>query len=68
MAIEITPEMKAAGIETEEQLQGLLNTFVKQRVTSGIRDKANAAAVKELKRLHKAEFDRLVAANMPKGA
>ncbi len=54
------------GVESAEQLQVLLNTFVKQRITSKVRDTAVNAARKTLIELHRTEYDKLVASNMPK--
>ena len=48
------------GVESAEQLQKLLDTFVKQRVTSKARDKAVQQATKELKNKYGTEFKALV--------
>ena len=54
------------GVENEAQLRKLLDTFVKQRITSKKRDEAVNTARKTLIQNHREEYDKLVAANMPK--
>ena len=54
------------GVENAEQLKKLLDTFVKQRITSKKRDEAVNTARKTLIANHREEYDKLVAVNMPK--
>ena len=54
------------GVESKEALDKLFATFMKQRVSGKSRDKAIRTAMKSLIDAHKAEYDRLVATNMPK--
>ena len=48
------------------QVQKLFASFIKTNVQTKVRDKARAAAAKKLREKYADEYEKLVAANMPK--
>ena len=58
-----------AGVDLEGvDLNKLFGTFLKSRISGQARDKAVREATKQLIKAHKADYDKLLAAHMPKGA
>lgn len=56
------------GVDLEGvDLEKLFGTFLKSRVSGQARDKATREATKQLIKAHKAEYDKLFTAQMPKG-
>jgi hypothetical protein len=52
---------------SQEDFLKLFNTFQKQRVATGARDKAVRSATKDLIALHKPEYEKILEKYLPKG-
>ena len=62
------PDIKLPEGMSASEFEKLFGTFMKQRVSTAARDKAVRTATKQLVDAHKAEYDKLLAAVMPKDA